>query len=61
MPDSLPQLILHDVRFKLPAAVSPAIAVECAVRIETVDSRVRHRQGVVRIIVGEQALPSERQ
>src|SRR5258708_13097433 len=54
-------LILHHVRFELPAAVPPAGAIECAIRIETVDRGVRHKQGVVRIVVCEQALPSQRQ
>ena len=55
------RLILDNVGFELAAAFGPACPVEHAVRGEAIGGRVGRRQGVVRVIVGEQSLAAKRQ
>jgi hypothetical protein len=51
--------VLHDVAGEAGAGVGPGGAVEGAVLVERVGRRPRHRQGVVGVVVGEQAEPAE--
>jgi hypothetical protein len=51
--------ILDHVFLEPPAVLRPAIPVELPVCVQALTGGIGHREGVVRIVVHEQALPAE--